>query len=334
MPTADAHQSSSGEPGQRLRKIIASLRLPVIAAPMFLVSGARLVVAACRAGIIGSFPTAYARTTVMLEDWLRTITQDLGADAAAGHTAAPWAANLIVHPTNSRVDADLDLLAQYRAPIIVASVGNPARIVDRVHHYGGVVLSDIATLAHARKAADSGVDGLILLCGGAGGHTGSLNPFAFLPAVRRFFDKPIILAGALSTGSAIRAALEVGADLAYIGTRFIATTESDASDEYRKLVVASTADDIVLTSEVSGLPANWLRGSLERLGFKGVIQERSSSFSADANFKAWRDVWAAGHGVSEVTRITSVADVVAELEADFHRSKLSAAQGDPLHEGT
>lgn len=305
---------------QRLRKIIAELRLPVIAAPMFLVSGARLVVAACRAGIIGAFPTAYARSTEMLDEWLRAITTELESDAAAGRSCAPWSANLIVHPTNSRVDADLELLVKYRAPIVVASVGNPARIVERVHGYGGVVLSDIATLAHARKAAASGVDGLILLCGGAGGHTGALNPFAFVPAVRQFFDKPIILAGSISNGSAIRAALALGAELAYIGTRFIATVESDASEAYRNLVVASSADDIVLTSEVSGLPANWLRGSLDRLGFKGVLQERSSSFSADANFKAWRDVWAAGHGVDAVTHISTVAEVVAELEADFQRS--------------
>jgi nitronate monooxygenase len=297
--------------------MIVRLRLPVIAAPMFLVSGPRLVVAACRAGIIGSFPSAYARTTQMLDEWLRIITSELNAT-----TAAPWAANLIVHPTNSRVDADLDLLVQYRAPVVIASVGNPARIVDRVHAYGGVVLSDIATLAHARKAADSGVDGLILLCGGAGGHTGMLNPFAFLPAVRRFFDKPIILAGSISNGAAIRAAIELGADLAYIGTRFIATVESDASDEYRNLVVASCADDIVLTSEVSGLPANWLRGSLDRLGIAGVKRERSASFSADANFKAWRDVWAAGHGVGETTKIGAVAEVVAELEAEFHSKSI------------
>ncbi|MET0656558.1 MAG: nitronate monooxygenase, partial [Steroidobacteraceae bacterium] len=302
------------EPERRLRKIIAELRLPAIAAPMFLVSGARLVVAACRAGIIGAFPTAYARTTQMLDDWLRTITTELANDAISGRPCAPWAANLIVHPTNSRVDADLDLLVKYRAPLVVASVGNPARIVERVHGYGGVVLSDIATLAHARKAADSGVDGLILLCGGAGGHTGALNPFAFVPAVRQFFDKPIILAGSISNGSSIRAALALGADLAYIGTRLIATLESDASDAYRDLVVASCADDIVLTSEVSGLPANWLRGSLDRLGLAGIQQQRSSSFSADANFKAWRDVWAAGHGVGATTHISAVADVVAELE--------------------
>ena len=169
---------------RRLREIIASLRLPVIAAPMFLVSGARLVVAACRAGVIGSFPTAYARTTGMLDEWLRTITDELAKDAAENRSCVPWSANLIVHPTNSRVDADLDLLVQYQAPIVIASVGNPSRIVARVHDYGGLVFADVATLTHARKAAQGGVDALILLCGGAGGHTGWINPFAFVPAVR------------------------------------------------------------------------------------------------------------------------------------------------------
>jgi nitronate monooxygenase len=304
---------------ERLKHLIAGLRLPAIAAPMFLVSGTRLVVAACQEGIIGSFPTAYARTVQMLEDWLRAITQELTKASEAGRWCAPWSANLIVHPTNSRADADLDLLVRYRAPIVIASVGNPSRIVSRVHDYGGLVFSDVATLAHARKAAQSGVDALILLCGGSGGHTGWMNPFAFVPAVREFFDKPIVLAGSVSDGQAMRAALELGADLAYVGTRFIATRESDASDEYRDLVVASSADDIVLTSEVSGLPANWLKGSLERLGFKGVHKEPSSSFSADANFKAWRDVWAAGHGVGSIKRISTVAEVVAELEGGFRR---------------
>ena len=301
-----------------MKGIIASLRLPVIAAPMFLVSGARLVVAACRAGVIGSFPTAYARTTDMLDEWLRTITDELAKAAEDDRWCVPWSANLIVHPTNSRVDADLDLLVQYQAPIVIASVGNPARIVARVHDYGGLVFADVATLTHARKAAQSGVDALILLCGGAGGHTGWINPFAFVPAVREFFNKPIILAGAISGGAAIRAALELGADLVYMGTRFIATHESDASTEYRNLVVSSTVDDIVLSSEVSGLPANWLRTSLQRLGFKGEKQERSSVFSADENFKAWRDIWAAGHGIGSVKRISTLGEVVSELEAEFH----------------
>ena len=286
---------------------------------MFLVTGIRLVVAACRAGVIGAFPTAYARTTEQLETWLRTITEQLDAATTDATAISPWAANLIVHPTNSRAEADFALLVKYRAAIVIASVGNPARFVTRVHDYGGLVLSDVASVEHARKAAHSGVDALILLCAGAGGHTGWQNTFAFVPAVREFFDKPIILAGSICDAAGLRAALELGSDMAYIGTRFIATYESDAVDEYRKLIIASTSADIVLTSEVSGLPANWLRGSLTKLGFGGTRQERSDDFSADSNFTAWRDIWGAGHGVGAVKRLESVAQVVAELEAGFRR---------------
>lgn len=301
------------------RRLPSGLRLPVIAAPMFLVSGTRLVTAACRAGVIGAFPTAYARTVGMLDDWLRDLAEEFAADAASGRPLAPWAANLIVHPTNSRVDADLELLVRYRAPIVIASVGNPSRVIPRIHDYGGLVFADVATLGHARKAAAAGVDALILLSGGSGGHTGWINPFAFVPAVREFYDGLLVLAGSISSGEGIRAALALGADLAYVGTRFIATWESDASPEYRELVVASTVDDVVLSSEVSGLPANWLRGSLERLGIAGGRKERLADFSADANFRAWRDVWGAGHGVGSVRRVASVEEVVAELEAGFHR---------------
>lgn len=301
------------------RQLLERLRLPVIVAPMFLVTGARMVVAACRAGVIGCFPTAYARTPQMLEEWLQTITAELDPRQAADQDVrlAPWSANLIVHPTNSRAGPDLELLVKYRAPLVVASVGNPARIVERVHDYGGLVFSDVASVSHARKAAQSGVDALILLCGGAGGHTGWMNPFAFVPAVRGFFDGPIVLAGSIADGAAIRAAQVLGADAAYVGTRFIATHESDAADEYRQMVVDSDADQIVLTSEVSGLNANWLRGSLDRLGIKGEKTGRLAGFSADDNFKAWRDIWGAGHGVGAVRRVASVADVVAELEAGY-----------------
>ncbi len=300
-----------------VRRMIQALRLPVIVAPMFLVTGTRMVVAACREGVIGSFPTAYARTSAMLERWLENISSELAASTNASRPNAPWAANLIVHPTNSRAHADFELLAKYRAPIVIASVGNASRFVSPVHDYGGLVFADVASVEHARKAARSGIDALILLCGGAGGHTGWMNPFAFVPAVREFFDKPIILAGSISDGAGLRAAQALGAELSYVGTRFIATLESDATEEYRQLMVSSTSADIVLTSEVSGLPANWLRGSLTKLGYEGKQQGRLENFSADANFTAWRDIWGAGHGVGAVKRVQSVADVVAELECGF-----------------
>jgi nitronate monooxygenase len=315
----------SGESGLRWQRMVDGLRLPVIVAPMFLVSGPRLVIASCRAGLIGSFPTAYARTPEDLERWFVEIERGLHVVGAMGEARVPYAANLIVHPTNPRVDVDLDLICAHRVPVVIASVGNPARIVERVHEYGGVVLTDIARVSHVDKAIASGVDGLILLCAGAGGHTGWINPFAFLPAVREKFDGSIILAGAISDGRGINAAQALGADMAYIGTRFIATRESDASDEYRAMVIESVSDDIILSPAVSGLPANWLRGSLERLGYTDWKNAPAGKFSAGENLKAWRDIWGAGHGVGATRKIASVPEIVAELEADYR--KYSRQQG-------
>lgn len=307
----------STESAARWAKISTDSRLPVIVAPMFLVSGPRLVVASCRAGLIGSFPTAYARTSEDLERWLCEIEQGLAEGLASGEKPAPYAANLIVHPTNPRVDTDLDLICKHKVPVVIASVGNPSRIVERVHAYGGVVLTDIARVSHVEKAASSGVDGLILLCGGAGGHTGWINPFAFVSAVREIYDGPVILAGSIANGRSIRAAQVMGADMAYIGTRFIAASESDASEEYRNLVVSSVTDDIILTPAVTGLPANWLKGSLDRLGYTDYQNPPPGEFSAGNNVKAWRDIWGAGHAVYASKRVTAAAEIVDELEAEY-----------------
>lgn len=309
----------SRESGLRWQRIVDSLRLPVIVAPMFLVSGPRLVVASCRAGLLGSFPTAYARTPEDLEHWFAEIERGLEMARKAGEAPAPYAANLIVHPTNPRVDVDLELICTHKVPVVIASVGNPSRIVERVHEYGGVVLTDIARVSHVDKAIASGVDGLILLCAGAGGHTGWINPFAFVPAVREKFDGSIILAGSISNGRGIHAAQALGADMVYIGTRFIATRESDVTDEYRAMVIESVCDDIILSPAVSGLPANWLRGSLERLGYTDWSNAPPGEFSAANNLKAWRDIWGAGHGVGTTRKIASVPEIVAELEADYGR---------------
>lgn len=310
--------ATNSKASARWNEIVAGLRIPAIVAPMFLVSGTRLVIAACRAGVIGSFPTAYARTEQDLERWLQEITTALAAPVT-GAAPAPFAANLIVHPTNPRVEADLELICRYRVPIVIASVGNPARIVERVHAYGGVVLTDVARVSHVAKAAASGVDGIILLCAGAGGHTGWINPFAFLPAARRLYPGPLILAGSISDGRAMRAAQLLGAQASYIGTRFIATRESDATDEYRRMVIESAADDIVLSDAVSGLPANWLRGSLRRLGYADDAKAAAVPFSAGENFKAWRDIWGAGHGVGEVGRVETVAEVVDQLAGEYQQ---------------
>jgi nitronate monooxygenase len=303
--------------GGRWNEMILGLRLPVLVAPMFLVSGPRLVLAACRHGLIGSFPTAYPRTLEELERWFQEIECGLAQQPAG---SAPYAANLIVHPTNERMDLELDLICKHKVPIVIASVGNPARIVARVHDYGGVVLTDVARIDHARKAVDRGVDGLILLCAGAGGHTGWINPFAFVRAVRAFYDGPVVLAGGIADGTSLRAARVLGADLAYIGTRFIATAESDAKPDYQQMIVDSTADDVVLTAAVSGLPANWLKKSLELTGYKDLNQTPSGGFSFSEKLKAWRDVWGAGHGVGSTASAATVEDIVLQLEGEYLRA--------------
>lgn len=294
------------------------LSLPVIAGPMFLVSGPDLVTACSRAGVIGSFPTLNARTLDVLDEWLGRMTAECGAPGCA-----PFAANLIVHPSNPRFAEDLDLVVKHRVQVVIASVGSPAPAIAKVKEYGGLVLADVASLKHARRAAEAGVDGLILLCAGAGGNTGWLSPFAFLTAVREFFDGPVVLAGAISRGQLIHVAEELGADLAYMGTSFIATRESMASDDYRDMLVQSGADDILLTAEVTGIPANMLRLSLERMGFKpGAKHEGGFSLMKELEtFKAWRDIWSAGHGVGDVRAVETVAELVARLRVEYDAAR-------------
>lgn len=295
----------------------AKLQVPIVAGPMFLVSGPDLVIACCKSGIIGSFPTLNARTPATLDEWLGRI-----AEATSSGTA-PFAANLIVHHTNPRVEDDLSLVAGHRVPVVIASVGSPARVVAKVHAYGGLVFSDVASLKHARRAAEAGVDGLILLCAGAGGHTGWLNPFAFVGAVREFFEGPIVLAGAISRGRFIHAAEQMGADFAYVGTSLIATRESLAAEEYRNMLVASTADDIVLTAEATGMPANMLRPSLERSGIKLGQKHEGFSLAKELEVaKAWRDIWSAGHGVGDIAAIESVSDLVLRMKSDYEAARL------------
>ena len=293
----------------------AKLKLPVIAGPMFLVSGPELVIACCKAGVVGSFPTLNARTPAILDEWLARITAETAA-------AAPFAANLIVHRSNTRLDDDVALVASHRVPVVIASVGSPAGVVAKVHGYGGMVLSDVASLKHARRAAEAGADGLILLCAGSGGNTGWLNPFAFVGAVREFFDGPVVLAGAISRGSYIHAAESIGADLAYVGTSFVATRESLAGDNYRRMLVDSNADDIVLTTEITGIAANMLRPSLERAGFKaGQKNEGFSVLKEMSSLTAWRDIWSAGHGVGDVARVETVGDFVLRLKQDYDAAR-------------
>ena len=297
------------------------LRLPVIAAPMFLISGPDLVIACCKAGIVGSFPSANCRTAADFEAWLMRIEAELAEARGQGVKVAPYAVNLIVQGAGSpRFVEDVALIEKYKPPLVITSVGPPGGVAKRVRDYGGLVFHDVATLRHATKAAEQGVDGLILLTAGAGGHTGSANPFAFIPLVRRQFDGAILLAGCVTDGRSVRAAEALGADFAYMGTRFAATKESMAKPEYHDLLVSQQMGDVVITDRLSGMAATYLRGSILRVGLdpdnlpptKGFLQP-----TIPEELKAWRDIWSGGHGVGLIDDIPSVAQLVDRLEAEY-----------------
>ena len=305
-----------------MARIKARLVLPVIAAPMFLVSGPELVIAACKAGVIGSFPTLNARPIEVLEDWFQRIVRELELFKAAGGNPAPWAANLIVHRSNARADQDVALTLKYRPEIVITALGTPAGVVAAVHDYGGLVFADVNSVAYARKAAAAGADGLVLVASGAGGHTGPLNAFSFVPAVREFFDGPIILGGGIINGRGVRAAQMLGADFAYIGTRFIATMESMAPQAYKQMLVDCTEEDIICSSHFTGVAANYLKPSIIKAGIDpaqlGVRKEMKFDHRGDsAEAKAWKDIWAAGQGVRAITSVLSTADLVDELARDY-----------------
>jgi nitronate monooxygenase len=309
---------------QKLPPHIANqLVLPVIAAPMFLVSSPDMVIEACKAGIIGSFPLLNARTVDILDDWMKRITEELERirEDNPNHRIAPWAVNLIVHRTNKRYEADLDLIKKYQPPIVITSLGNPSPVVNIVHEYGGLVFSDVSTLVHARKAARSGVDGLILVCSGAGGHAGTINPFAFVGEVREFWDGITILAGCLSSGRDILAVKALGVDLAYMGTRFIPASESFASEDYKSMLIESTLDDLIYTDAFSGVNANYLKPSIRRAGLDpDHLQKKEAvdfSHLNETESKAWRDIWSAGQGVGQIKRIQTVAEIVADLRREY-----------------
>lgn len=291
------------------------LKLPLIAAPMFLVSGPDLVVAACQEGIVGSFPTPNARTPAILDEWLDDITSRMVGVSDAG----PLAANLVVHPSNDRLEDDLALVAKYKVPLVITALGSPRKIVDRVHAYGGAVFADVNSVRFARKAAEAGVDGLVLVAAGAGGHTGNMTGFSFVPAVREFFDGTIVLGGGIGDGRAIRAAEVLGADLAYMGTRFIATNESLAHTDYRQMLVDSTVDDLILTNAVTGVHANWLRQSLISAGMDPNALEKDPDVDftdPQSGMKRWANTWSAGHGVGVIDRVESVKSLVNRLKQE------------------
>ncbi len=300
-----------------LKELFPAGRLPLMAAPMFLVSGPDLAVACARSGVIGSFPAPNARNVEILDDWLRQVTGTL-ADVPG---AAPWALNMIVHSTYDRFERELELVLKYRPKVVTTALGSPRRVLEQVHSYGGVVMADVITPTLARKAVDAGVDALILVTQGAGGHTGNYNPFAFIAEVRRFWDGPLGLAGCISTGRDVRAAQVMGADFVVAGTRFIATEESQAAPEYRRLLVESGIEDLVESKAVSGVLGNWLKATMASAGIDPDAdgKDKRIDFSGDisAGKKAWKDIWSAGQGVGNIDRIAPVRDVVDALRGEY-----------------
>ncbi|HEX6959606.1 MAG TPA: nitronate monooxygenase family protein [Ferrovibrio sp.] len=305
------------------------LSLPVIASPMFIVSGPELVIAQCKAGVVGSFPALNARPAEMLEQWLQRVTTELD-DYRAKHPekpVAPFAVNQIVHHTNDRLQHDLEVCVKYKVPIIITSLRAPNEVVDAVHSYGGIVLHDVINIRHARKALEAGVDGLILVCAGAGGHAGTLSPFALVSEVRRFFSGPLVLSGAIANGRSILAAQAMGADLAYMGTRFIATQEANAVPEYKQMLVDTAASDIVYSSLFTGVHGNYLKPSIAKAGLdpdnlpEADKSKMSFGSGGSSKSKAWRDIWGAGQGVGSIDDIPSVADLVARLKREYDAAR-------------
>ena len=310
------------------------LRLPLIAAPMFLVSGPALVKAACRAGVVGSFPTANCRTVEELDRWLADMGDDLQRAAdESGRPSAPLCPNLIVHRSNPRVLDDLAAVLRHKAELVITSVGSPEPVLKPLKDAGCLVLADVASVRHAEKAVAAGVDGLVLLTAGAGGQTGWVNPFAFVRAVRTFWDGIVVMAGGMADGLAVAAAQTLGCDLAYMGTKFIATRESLAKESYKQMLVKSRLDDVLLTRAFTGLETNMLRPSIEAAGLdpddlpvRGAIDIAKDINAAERDkpdAKRWKDIWSAGHSVSGVSDIPSVAELVERTEAEYR----SARQG-------
>lgn len=303
--------------------------LPLIAAPMFLVSGPELVIATCRAGIVGSFPAPNTRTLEDLDQWMRQITTSLAQHPAP--KTAPWAFNVIVHRSYQRREAEREMILKHRPPIVITALGSPRDLVEAVHGYGGLVYADVNSVRYAQKAAEAGVDGLVLVAAGAGGHTGQMTGFAFVEAVRDFWDGTLILAGGISTGRAIRAAQTLGADLAYMGTRFIPTHESMADDRYKQMLIEATIEDIVLSDAITGVLANWLRPSLAAAGYDlATMKKRDVINLGDptTSSKAWRDTWSAGQGVGAIKRVQSVAELVADLQKEYAQAVQQERLGD------
>ena len=307
---------------------INDLSIPVVAAPLFLISCPELVIECCKNGIVGTFPALNQRTSEGLEEWVVEIKDSLKKfEEETGKKAAPFGVNLIVHPTNIRVKADLDICVKHKVPIVITSLGAIADLVDVVHSYGGIVYHDIIKRRHAEKAAEVGVDGLILVAAGAGGHAGTLHPIPLINEIKKIFNKTILLSGCISNGNDVASAMQMGANLAYMGTRFINTKESAASEDYKKMIMESSAEDIVYTAAVSGVNANFIRASLESVGITEDRWKDTKKIDfgkelnpAEAEAKAWKTIWSAGQGVNIINNVPSVSEIVRQLKVEFIES--------------
>ena len=296
------------------------LDIPVVVSPMFIVSQQQLVLESCKNGVLGTFPALNNRSTEGFEEWVKEIKAELAAEAdRRGKPLPPFGVNLIVHKTNPRVQADLEVIVRQQVPLVITSLGAVKEVVDAVHSYGGLVFHDVTNTYHAQKAIDAGVDGLILVCAGAGGHAGTLNPLPFVSEIRAMFDGVILLAGAISTGRDVATALQMGADLAYMGTRFISTKEAIADEAYKDMIIQSGTRDIVYTASVSGIPANWMQASLEAAGITKDMweQKAKADFGADHEAKAWKNLWSAGHGVASIRDNIPAAELIARLKTEM-----------------
>ena len=304
---------------------INNLSVPAVAAPMFLISGPKLVIECCKNGVVGTFPALNHRSTEGFEEWVIEIKQALATfENETGKKAAPFGVNLIVHPTNPRVQPDLEICIKHKVPLIITSLGAVSDLVNAVHSYGGLVYHDVIKKRHAEKAAEAGVDGLILVAAGAGGHAGTLNPMALINEIKQFYTKTILLSGCISNGNDVASALQMGADLAYMGTRFINVDESMAEDEYKQMIMNSKAEDIVYTAAVSGVSANFLRPSLESMGITEELWNQSKKIdfgseldAAKAEAQAWKTIWSAGQGVTSIKDIQSTEVLIKSLSNEF-----------------
>ena len=308
----------------RLPPVLQNLPLPIIGSPLFIISNPKLVIEQCKAGVVGSMPSLNARPASQLDEWLAEITETLGAwnRANPDRPAAPFAINQIVHKTNDRLEHDMMVCAKYKVPIVITSLGARTDINEAVHSWGGVVLHDIINNIFAKKAIEKGADGLIAVAAGAGGHAGVKSPFALVQEIREWFDGPVALSGSISTGDAVLAAQAMGADFAYIGSAFIATTEARASDDYKQCIVDSSSDDIVYSNLFTGVHGNYLKGSIVKAGMDPDNLPESDPTKmnfggGDSAKKAWKDIWGAGQGVGAVKAVLSTAELVARLKREY-----------------